>query len=175
MRNDLPYSVPLPVATLPPQGDVRRVEADAAARLKIAQAYDLAAIERFVIDARMTPDGKGGVHVTGGVDANVIYTCVVTLEQFPAQLREPFDMRFVAPKLRQAKDKLIEIDFSADDEDPPEEIENGLIDLAAVALEFFGLALDPYPRKAGAAFAEPLPDGTPVSPFAALAKLRDKQ
>jgi uncharacterized metal-binding protein YceD (DUF177 family) len=168
------YSVPLPVATLPANGDVRRFEADGDARKRIADAYDLAGIERFVIDVRLTPDGKGGVTAVGAVDADIIYTCVVSLDPFPARIREPFDMRFVAPRLRQAKDKIAEIDFSADDEDPPEEIENGLIDPAALALEFFGLALDPYPRKPGVAFEEPEPEEKPVSPFAALAKLKDK-
>jgi len=41
-----------------------------------------------------------------------------------------------------------------------------------VTLEFLALALDPYPRKPGAVFAEPAPEEPPESPFAKLARLK---
>ena len=60
--------------------------------------------------------------------------------------------------------------FSLDDEDEPDPIIEGKIDLGALAAEFFALGLDPYPRKPGASFelnAKPEPAD---SPFAVLAK-----
>ena len=44
------------------------------------------------------------------------------------------------------------IDVALDDEDPPEALGEG-IDVGAVALETLTLALDPYPRAKGVAFA----------------------
>jgi len=46
-----------------------------------------------------------------------------------------------------------------------------------VAAEFLALALDPYPRKPGVEFESPQPEAEPdekASPFAALAKLKEK-
>jgi uncharacterized metal-binding protein YceD (DUF177 family) len=61
--------------------------------------------------------------------------------------------------------------FSLADEDEPDPIINGRIDLGALAAEFFALGLDPYPHKPGEALDE---EGTHSertdSPFAALAE-----
>jgi hypothetical protein len=58
------------------------------------------------------------------------------------------------------------------DEDPPDPIIDGRIDLGALAAEFLALGLDPYPRKPGAAFEGAEPEPERDSPFAALARLR---
>ena len=57
-----------------------------------------------------------------------------------------------------------------DEEDPPDPIVDGKVDLGALAAEFLALALDPYPRKPGAEFAAP-EVAEPDSPFAELARL----
>jgi hypothetical protein len=67
---------------------------------------------------------------------------------------------------------LDNLDLSDAAADQPEALENGQLDLGALAAEFLMLAIDPYPRKAGAVF-EPLPAGKePAGPFAALANLK---
>ena len=54
------------------------------------------------------------------------------------------------------------------DPDEPDEIVDGGIDLGALAAEFLTLALDPYPRKPGSAFAPPVAPGDDGTPFARL-------
>ena len=56
------------------------------------------------------------------------------------------------------------------DEDEPDPIIDGKIDLGALAAEFFALGLDPYPRKPGATFEESTESEPADSPFSALAK-----
>ncbi len=69
---------------------------------------------------------------------------------------------------------------TADDEaldDLPDPIVNGRIDLGALAAEILVLSLDPYPRKPGAAFADPTPEAAEppeASPFAMLRDLGRK-
>ena len=70
------------------------------------------------------------------------------------------------------------------EEDPPEEMVDGKIDLGALVTEFFALGIDPYPRKPGAdlaAIASHIPnlelDGPTgieekISPFSSLSKLK---
>ena len=47
------------------------------------------------------------------------------------------------------------------DEDDPDPVIDGKIDLGALTAEFFALGLDPYPRKPGAEFVAPAGGGGP--------------
>jgi hypothetical protein len=58
--------------------------------------------------------------------------------------------------------------------EPPDLIVDGQIDFGAVVVEFLALALDPYPRKPGAAFAGGDPEPVRQSPFEALRDLKLK-
>ena len=60
----------------------------------------------------------------------------------------------------------------ADEDEPPEPLVGGTVDLGAVAAEFLILGIDPYPRKDGAEFAAPRADLAGEHPFAALAALK---
>jgi hypothetical protein len=64
------------------------------------------------------------------------------------------------------------VERSLEDEDPPEPLDSGHIDLAALAVEFLALALDPFPRKPGAVFADAPDVETEGGPFAALSALK---
>ena len=48
------------------------------------------------------------------------------------------------------------------DEDRPDPVVDGKIDLGAVAAEFFALGLDPYPRKPGVEFVAPAERRRPI-------------
>ena len=57
--------------------------------------------------------------------------------------------------------------------DPPEPIENGMIDLGRLATDVLYLAIDPYPRKQGAVFEPQVAAVDPEDhPFAALKALQ---
>jgi hypothetical protein len=114
--------------------------------------------------------------VKGEVLARIRQTCVVTLDPFDAELREPVDIAFAAmpgPAERPAMGGG-EINISADEEDPPEPLIDGRIDLGAITFEFLALGVDPYPRKPGVEFSrenapETIESEEPPSPFASLA------
>jgi glycosyltransferase involved in cell wall biosynthesis len=57
------------------------------------------------------------------------------------------------------------------DDESPDLIENGQIDLGQYAVEQLALRLDPFPRKPGAEFVQP-PEPAEISPFAVLKQLR---
>jgi hypothetical protein len=86
------------------------------------------------------------------------------------------DVRFAPETAADSRSTAIEESqtFSLADEDEPDPIVDGKIDLGALTAEFFALGLDPYPRKPGAALDEERTNPEPTdSPFAALAQ-RDK-
>ena len=71
-------------------------------------------------------------------------------------------------------DEVAEIgarEFSLEDLDEPDVVDNGQIDLGQYVIEALGEAYDPFARKPGAVFEEPEAEPEP-SPFAILAKLK---
>ena len=148
----------------------RQISANAEERAALARRFELQAINRLEAEFNLRRAGHGVIHVKGTVQADVIQSCVVTLEPVPARIEEEFAADFAAESDRPTADE--EIDFEA--ADPPEPIRNGHIDLGELAAEHLSLALDPYPRAPGAQ----LPQGSEpdeleersVNPFSILKK-----
>jgi hypothetical protein len=175
-----PFTHPVGVETIRQRGTPVLVRADAAALPGIAAALDLASLEALEGRLTLTRDGSR-VRLEGVVEAALHQTCIVTLEPFSVALSVPVALDFLPEAelaelaARSAKDEgegVIDIEVRLNEEDPPEAIVDGVIDLGAVMLEFLALSLDPYPRKPGAAFESPEPDVLLQSPFAALARLK---
>ena len=123
----------------------------------------------------VTPERGGRFHVVGRVRARIGQTCVVTLEEIENDIDEPVDLVFVPPEQMPQMAALIDEAEDSDEEipDPPEPIENGLIDLGRVATDALFLAVDPYPRKPGAVFEPVVETADPEDhPFAALKALK---
>jgi hypothetical protein len=179
MTDEPPFSRPFRVDALPAEGLIQTIEARADERAALAALNRLPAIASLVATFAVRRSGRGGVHVTGKVHAELTQLCVVSLEPFAATVDEPIDVRF-APVVearaarRGGKDVAEEV-VEIGDEDPPDPIVDGRIDLGAAAAEYFALGLDPYPRKPGVAFNPPEDaQGGEESPFAALAKAKEK-
>ena len=147
----------------------------------LAGFLDLVAVQR--VDAMLLLKRRGAhlIRVAGTLEANVVQRCVVTLAPVPQQIQETFEVMFTdAPPQRDDRDEDTfdprEIDIDYAEEDPPDLIEGGMIDLGVVVAEHLALALDPFPRAEGAEFAAPegLDDGAEAmpNPFAALAALK---
>nr|WP_255720777.1 DUF177 domain-containing protein [Acuticoccus kalidii] len=109
-----------------------------------------------------------GVRVTGRVSGKLRQACVVTLEPVEGTVEETFDLRF-HPDIQESTT----IDVDADAEDPPEPLDGQSIDIGAIALEYFALGIDPYPRAPGAEFDDIEEGEEEPSPFAALAALKN--
>jgi uncharacterized metal-binding protein YceD (DUF177 family) len=168
--SDKSFSRPVKVGDLPPQGLEVTVEANETERAALARDYGLVGIDKLTATFRLAGRGRV-VHVLGEVNAEIRQTCVVTLEPFPATLKEPVEVRFsedVTPRT----DEVVELSEAA--LDAPEPLVGGAIDLGALAAEFLALGLDPYPRKPGVEFTFEDGDKEEASPFAALSALKRK-
>jgi uncharacterized metal-binding protein YceD (DUF177 family) len=167
------FSRLLRVDALPREGQVLSIEATPAEREQLASLYKLPVIAVLTATLRVDSSGRGGARVTGIVHGELTQTCVVSLEPFPATVDEDVDVRFAPPTAANSRSKATEESetFSLADEDEPDPIVDGKIDLGALTAEFFALGLDPYPRKPDAVFDEERADSEPTkSPFAALAR-----
>lgn len=166
-----PWSVPVAVDDIPEIGLHTEVEAPAEVRAQLVKLANLRDLPRLSAVFDLSRRG-GGVHVTGQVKARVGQTCVVTLEPLENDLDEPINVLFAPPRDAAAKD--VGVDHKAGDEEPPEPLIEGKVDLGAVATEFLLLGIDPYPRKAGAEFAAVKTADDSARPFAALEALKKR-
>lgn len=174
----LPFSHPTRIETIRQRGTEIILKAEPPQLSGIAAVLGLASLESLEARYALTRNGER-VKLEGRILAALHQTCVVTLEPFPVKLDVPVKLDFapqddalVAARRGDSDDAEIDIEVLLNEEDPPEPIVDGVIDLGAITLEFLALSLDPYPRKPGVSFEAPQADAADVSPFAALAKLK---
>ena len=176
MTEERVFSRLVRVDALPREGQVVTIEATPAEREELASFYRLPAIAALTATLRLDPWGRGGARVTGAVHGELTQVCVVSLEPFPAIVDEDVDVRFAPQTVANSRSTAAQQTetFSLADEDEPDPVIDGKIDLGALTAEFFALGLDPYPCKPGAILDEERTNSEPTdSPFAALAQ-RDK-
>jgi uncharacterized metal-binding protein YceD (DUF177 family) len=170
-----PWSFSVAVADVPETG--RRVEfsADEPTRDAIARLAGLLKLPRLEASFDLTRQGRDGLRATGKVAACVVQECVVTLEPVDSDIEERIDLAFwSADTIPPGKTNTAAYQ-PIDAEDPPELMQDGTVDLGAVATEFLLLALDPYPRKEGVTFDPPESGDPATHPFAALAALKKRE
>ena len=164
-----PWSVPVTLADIPDSGSHHELVADAPVRDVVATLAGVRALPRFEASFDLSRRGDG-VEVRGEVRARVGQTCVVTLEPIENEVREAVDLVFApASEATDARPRRKRKD------EPPEPLDNGVIDLGMVATEFLILGLDPYPRKPGAEFSRPQTSDERAKPFAALEQLKNRR
>ena len=170
-----PWRVPVVVAQIPETGLHRDLEADQAIRNAVADVGGLREVLSVQASFDVTPNSGGRFHVAGHVRARIGQTCVVTLEEIESDIDEPIDLVFAPPEQIPQMAALVDEAEESDEEtpDPPEPIENGMIDLGRLATDVLYLAIDPYPRKPGAVFEPQVTAADPEDhPFAALKGLQ---
>ena len=169
---DPAWSVKVPVEEVPEAGRHFELVADESTRAAVAKEIGLRALSRLAATFDVTRRGRGGLHVVGRVSASIAQNCVVTLDPLESEVVEEIDVAFV-PRAEADAGKTIH--FEPDSRDPPEQLENGFVDLGAIAIEFLTLGIDFYPRKPDVVF-EPQPAGDPAAhPFAALSALKKEK
>ncbi len=173
-----PLKHPVRIEAIRPRGTEVVVRAEAEQLPAIATLLGLVSIESLEGRYTLTRNGER-VKLDGRIAARLHQACVVTLDPFPVQLDVPVQLDFapeedVAAFARRndRDDAEIDIEVLLNEDDPPEPIVDGVIDLGGITLEFLALALDPYPRKPGASFESSAGEIGTESPFAALAKLK---
>ncbi len=112
------------------------------------------------------------IDVWGDIDADVEHTSVISLKNFLRNYKTDFTLRFDSKMTAQEQQEL-DLDIEAD---VPDILEDGKIDLAAIAMEQLALVLDDFPRQEGEvfSFASEFDEETTLAsnPFSVLEKLK---
>lgn len=185
---DMAFSRPLAAAEVPEEGLEVHIAARPEECAALAAEDGLVALSRLEADLSVRRKGGGGLEVAGALRAELRRTCVVTLEEFDATLVEPIEIAFAPEPAPRAPEPAHRArarrppepeetgpgrHFVDPEDDEPDPLIDGRIDLGAIVAEFLALALDPYPRKPGASFSAPheeteAEEEPPRSPFADL-------
>lgn len=173
MHDDLAWSYEIELAFVPPEGRSFELVPDEATRARLAEAASVISVPSLKVVLEVRPTVADGAEVVGKLEGVVRQTCVVSLDDFDNPIAENISVDFaVMPKSTALTEDEEEI------EDSPDPIVDGKIDLGALATEFVILAVDPYPRKPGTAFAGPVSEETPAepkrSPFEQLSGLKER-
>ena len=136
----------------------------------VAERLGLLSLDRLEAHAVLSRDGQK-VHAAGRLKAALDQACVATGEPVPAHVDEPFDLIFLPDPGGNAD----EIELGGADLDTVFH-DGSAIDLGSAVIDTLALALDPYPRSAGADAAlkeAGVLTDEEASPFAALAALKE--
>jgi uncharacterized metal-binding protein YceD (DUF177 family) len=165
----LPLSRPIDITSIRSDGSNYHVETTEAERAALAARFEIPAIASLTADFVLRKKGPH-IRATGVVFGRFTQECILTLEPFETDFREEVDVGF-----DENPAKALEL---RPEEEAPDQIVDGIVDLGALAGEFTALALDPYPRKPGAVFEfadkKDVGDDKPA-PFGALADLKSPE
>ncbi len=151
---DIPgsLSIPVPAHEVGAAGRTVSFSASEGERATLADRFELRGVEELKLEGTLQPERNAEFLFRGRLKAKVVQSCVVTLEPVESAIDEPIVLRFV-PEDR-AEELLAEEDFEAEDEEDFEPYTDDVIELGPPVSEYFGLSLDPYPRKPDAAAPE---------------------
>ncbi|MEO9635357.1 MAG: YceD family protein [Parasphingorhabdus sp.] len=147
--------------------------ADEEERQALCKRFDLPKIASLTAQYRLT-GGDRGFAFTGQLESDLQQSCAITGEAFPIQVREKFDILFIA---RADPDDLEEEIELTEEECDVVEYENAQIDLGEAIAQTLYLALEPFPRGPNAddvARKKGLKSEEEAGPFGALAALKGK-
>lgn len=145
------FSRPITVAAIRPDGESLALEATEGERAALARRLGVEGVRSLAADLRVAPKAKGAVAVRGRVRARLHRSCVVSLEPLVEEIDAPFAILFRPEGSDEAE---LALDADAEDEEP---YRGGVIDLGEAVAQTLALALDPWPRAAGAALPEQPP------------------
>jgi uncharacterized metal-binding protein YceD (DUF177 family) len=152
-------------------GERLELSADEGERRAIAERLGLPSLDRLDAQAALSRTGPV-VRATGRLAAALAQSCVVTGEPVAAHVDEPFDILFVPEPESKGGDEEIEL---GEEDCDTVFYDGGRIDLGSAIADTLGLALNPYPRSAGADAAlkeAGVMTEEEMSPFAMLAALK---
>lgn len=151
------------------------LDASAAECAALARRFGVDDIANFTAHIVLTPFASGNkVAMKARFDADVRQACVVTLEPLTTHVTGELVAEFVPSAFIEHAG---EVEFGAGEDDPPEPIVDGRIEVGELIAQQLGLEIDPFPRAPGVEFqglnlGADGADAPRRSPFTVLEKLK---
>ena len=159
-------------------------------RAALSQRIGVISLDSLSADITVhQPTGNAVIHVEGKLKAKVTQKCVVTLEPIETDIQEGFEAWFADSEstvsfAKARQERLLqkghaEIPILKENEDP-EPVIDGKIDLGELVTQYLLLAINPYPHAEGAHYEKGddtesrEPSDMRKNPFAALKNWKDR-
>jgi hypothetical protein len=149
------------------------VIANAEQRARLATWAGVDAVENFKAQVTVRRRSGNRFAYDATLSADIVQSCVVTLGPVRSQLALDISRTLHLAKFP-ASAKLAPEELSSGADEAPEEIQDSHYDVARPLQEEFALAIDPYPRCAGAAFEPPPDKDAAEGPFGILNSLKGR-
>lgn len=176
-------------AELVPDGGIWvKLAADENQRRAISGRLGVVSIDGLTAKVHLKPKNKGHIiHVEGTLQADVTQECVASLELIEFHIEDCFEAWFAdydkaasfskARHERKGRMEMEELQIMEEEEDP-EPMINGAIDVAELVVQYLSLAINPYPKndsgksEGGEAQKQANSGALRPNPFAALKNWR---
>ncbi len=144
----------------------------------LAKRFDLKSLSGLKAKLTVLRISEGNIiRVEGDIEAEVVQTCVVSLQGVSSEIKAHFDTYFTEDgKEGLEHEELFNIEL--DDETPDMVINGGMLDLGELTAQYLSLELDPYPRAPGVSLPAQLTEtggDTKNRPFQILKKLTPEE
>lgn len=181
-KGQIPFSYQVKVGHISANPVTVKLVADERERAGLARLWKVESVKRLESELQVARWKKDGVRIHGRVEAEIVQSCVVTLEPVESVISEAVDRIYVPEGSRLARlvlDERGEMVLDPEGDDIPETFTGDTVDAGEAVTETVALAIDPYPRKAGVEFADHVEsseaDDAKPSPFAALKDWKKKE
>jgi uncharacterized metal-binding protein YceD (DUF177 family) len=163
------FSRKVEIDRLPPSGETAHdIAASEVERAQLARRFALVALDRLEARVTLARLPGGLLRLAAELSADVVQECVVSLEPVASRIEDRFMLLY-----GHAQDEADEVVLSGEAE-LVEPISGGTLDIGEAVAQQLSLALDPFPRRPGAAAAAAETGPSDASPLAALAKWKEK-
>ncbi len=167
------FSYPIKIEDLKQSDYKYELKADAEELEDITQVLQVEKVHEFEAEIFLKLTNRtNNLRVWGRVNAKIELKSVITLNNFIKDYEVPFELNF---DTRATYNDIKELECNIEDE-VPDIIENGCINLADIAIEQVALNLEDYPRAEGEIFDGSLycdiEEPKKENPFAVLKKLK---
>lgn len=144
------------------------IAADDAQCAALAKRFQVTKVNTLKANLTLAPHSEGTL-VTGHVEGKVEQPCGITGARVDSEVRSDINVLLWTGDVN-GDLELLEEAYGVDDIDV---IAETSIDVGELAAQYFGLAIDPFPRAEGASLDAILPQER-ANPFSVLAQLKDK-
>lgn len=168
------FSYRLQVDRLPQQEQHYRLRADKEDCVKIREILKVPAVKSFSSDINLKFNQKEHrIRLWGRVEAELELESVISLELFDKKYETDFELEYDTEATLKSQ-RQEEEELSIED-NIPDVVINGTIDLADISIEQIALIMEDYPRKEGERFefrSEFKEEENRKNPFEVLKKLK---
>ncbi len=165
------FSYPLKIEDINQGEQTYKLRANKAQLETLREILQIPAVNYFEADIKLTFQKKKGIlDVSGEVRAGLTLISVISLDEFEKEYKSNFSLTY---DTNATYEQIREMDEDIED-DIPDIVIDGKIDLGDIAIEQLALVMEDHPRKDGEEFTSVIEDDSPVreNPFAVLSKLK---